>query len=148
MVTPRTGRPRGRPSKSLLDGPDVHTLALAEALQIVWRVPEFTALKVAAAHLEGRPAKPTKTRRRLPPGWEQKAFQLQRPVTGEGIDGRARTLQAKLNTPLTAEEAAAFKKLVQLYIRTLLLARKLNSGGHAPNGLPDFFSKAREDDSV
>jgi hypothetical protein len=53
VVTPRTGRPRGRPRKSLLDDPDRYAIALMLGFQTVYRVSEFKASVLAVALTEG-----------------------------------------------------------------------------------------------
>jgi hypothetical protein len=54
MVTPRTGRPRGRPRKSLLADPERFAVPFVDAL-LVLGVSETDAFKIAMLQLIGRP---------------------------------------------------------------------------------------------
>src|SRR5262245_6568749 len=107
MVTPRTGKPRGRPkgsTKSLLDDPERHAIAIAlagmgmgmneqaafrwGALQVVGR--DITATAPTPSRPRGRP---------IPPGWRWMSWERD---AGPGkttteIDSKAETLRRKFN---------------------------------------------------
>jgi hypothetical protein len=105
MVTPRTGRPRGRPRKSLLADPERFAVPFVDAL-LVLGVSETDAFKIAMLQLIGRPVAvrtvgPRRKRGRgAVPGGTLVSYE-----DDARIEGRVTTLRRKFKKPMTAEIA-------------------------------------------
>jgi hypothetical protein len=109
MVTPRTGRPRGRPKKDFLRDPERFAIPFAIALMTAFDASENDAFTVAAAELLGtvintKPVGPRSKRGRgaLPAGilaTYKRAFR--RGGSAAHFAGKASTLRKKANKVCT-----------------------------------------------
>ncbi|WP_128565411.1 hypothetical protein [Methylobacterium crusticola] len=103
MVTPKTGRPRGRPKKFPLHDPDRYWIAYAFALQASG-YSERAAFDLAAAQVYGEVGKIEKIQFGDKTGWTRVEFPK---VAGSAttVPGKASTLRRKANVARTGEEA-------------------------------------------
>jgi hypothetical protein len=98
MVTKRTGRPRGRPKRKLLDDPDRYRLALTVATMAVFNV-DFESAARLALGAEGKPISPDKAkllltgRKRREAGWALQSFK--RINSAQEIDSKIDSLRLK-----------------------------------------------------
>lgn len=112
MATPKTGQPRGRPSKGWLNDPDRYAIALAEGLMLSRGESERVAFDTAVALTSGQEREPSKKPRgKRPPDWIQTAFSI--PVMAS-VSGRASTLRKKANEKALTREEADWRKSMAL----------------------------------
>jgi hypothetical protein len=119
MVTPRTGRPRGRPRGRLLTDPERFAVPFVDAL-LVLSVSETDAFKIAALQLIGttvavRTVGPRRKRGRgAVPGGTLVSY-----ADDARIEGRATTLRRKFKNPMTAEIARWRMVMGRAFLLTL-----------------------------
>ena len=103
MVTPKTGKPRGRPSKPYRIDRDRHVIALAQASEIVWGLSQNAAFDLTVASIYGRPTEPDRIRRRRPPNTVAVAWTTR--VGPTPLQNRAAALITKASKPLSEDDA-------------------------------------------
>ena len=112
MATPKTGKPKGRPSLSWIDDPDRYAIALAEGLMLSRGESERVAFDTAVALTSGQECESSKKPRgKRPPDWVKSAFRIPVMVS---ISGRSSTLRKKANGKVLTHEEANWRKSMTL----------------------------------
>jgi hypothetical protein len=116
MVTPRTGKPRGRPPQNWLQDPDRHVIALADVLEGNFAQPPERALLLAWAILHGEPVQlaanllrsarrlglRNQTRRRLEVGWKMASWRAPEIEREQAIERLSKKAKRLANDPTAA----------------------------------------------
>jgi hypothetical protein len=104
VVTPRTGRPRGRPRYDFGHDPERYAIAYVEAL-VVLGISETDAFKVAAAHIVGIPvgSRPVEPQRKRGRGLVQGGVLINYDRKTR-IEGKACTLRRKFKRSTAPED--------------------------------------------
>jgi hypothetical protein len=117
MATPKTGNPRGRPSKPYRTDRDRHIIALAQASEIVWGLSQNAAFDLTVSSFYGREAEHEKGRARQPADTQAVGW-----VTRVGptpLQNRAAALITKAAKPLNEEDALHHAVLVSACVDAL-----------------------------
>ncbi|WP_132250223.1 hypothetical protein [Methylobacterium segetis] len=118
MVTPKTGRPRGRPRKTLFDDPDRYWIAYALALQAAG-CSENKAFDLAAARVYGHVDRIEEIASGELTGWTKVSVsRVERSATT--IFGKASTLRRKTNVARTEIETLWLTLLARAWMQALL----------------------------
>ena len=106
MVSPQTGRPRGRPPYDFLRDPERYAIPFIDALGVLG-TSETDAFKIAAAQIVGIPmgCRTVDPRRKRGRGPVQGGVHINYD-SKTGIEGKAVTLRRKFKRPMSPEEGA------------------------------------------
>ena len=110
MATPKTGNPRGRPSRRYRTDRDRHIIALAQASEIVWGLSQNAAFDLTVASFYGAETEHERGRARQPADTQAVGW-----VTRVGptpLQNRAAALITKAAKPLNEEDALHHAVLV------------------------------------
>jgi hypothetical protein len=104
MVSPQTGRPRGRPRYDFRHDPERYAIAFVHAL-VVLGISETDAFKVAAAQIVGIPTgvRSVDSRQKRGRGLVQGGVLINYDHGMTTIAGKARTLRRKFKGPMSSE---------------------------------------------